>query len=225
MIMKKLILSTAVVATLGAGVNTSTYASLASDAVLNFNPGSPEFGASSGSYFGFDFNGDDTVSSDERIAISQHNGLILGTVQVASGSHDGAIDGSESPDIDNPWSMFSITGMHATSSATTVTSTGVNMADIDFSGWFIDWVANGVTTTGLGGGLASVACAVDCSVNDAYTLDYSAIVDQGDPSVFAGVLYTLHLEGTISAVPVPTAVWLFGSGLIGLMGIARRKKV
>jgi len=28
----------------------------------------------------------------------------------------------------------------------------------------------------------------------------------------------------ITAVPVPTAVWLFGSGLIGLIGFARRKK-
>ena len=27
-----------------------------------------------------------------------------------------------------------------------------------------------------------------------------------------------------TAVPVPAAVWLFGSGLIGLVGIARRKK-
>jgi len=28
-----------------------------------------------------------------------------------------------------------------------------------------------------------------------------------------------------SAVPVPAAVWLFGSGLLGLVGVARRKKV
>jgi len=28
----------------------------------------------------------------------------------------------------------------------------------------------------------------------------------------------------VQAVPVPAAVWLFGSGLIGLVGIARRKK-
>lgn len=32
-----------------------------------------------------------------------------------------------------------------------------------------------------------------------------------------------HLVRT-SAVPVPAALWLFGSGLIGLIGIARRKK-
>jgi len=29
----------------------------------------------------------------------------------------------------------------------------------------------------------------------------------------------------VSAVPVPASVWLFGSGLIGLIGIAKRKKV
>lgn len=30
-------------------------------------------------------------------------------------------------------------------------------------------------------------------------------------------------SGDVSAVPVPAAVWLFGSGLIGLIGLARRK--
>jgi len=34
--------------------------------------------------------------------------------------------------------------------------------------------------------------------------------------------WTLRVE--TSAVPVPAAVWLFGSGLLGLVGIARRKK-
>ena len=28
----------------------------------------------------------------------------------------------------------------------------------------------------------------------------------------------------LSSVPVPAAVWLFGSGLFGLLGFARRKK-
>jgi len=36
-------------------------------------------------------------------------------------------------------------------------------------------------------------------------------------------VWAVH-DGDISAVPVPAAIWLFGSGLIGLAGIARRKK-
>ena len=35
---------------------------------------------------------------------------------------------------------------------------------------------------------------------------------------FAGVMVP------VAAVPVPAAVWLFGSGLLGLVGVARRKK-
>jgi hypothetical protein len=31
-------------------------------------------------------------------------------------------------------------------------------------------------------------------------------------------------SATPAAVPVPAAVWLFGSGLMGLVGIARRRK-
>jgi len=33
-----------------------------------------------------------------------------------------------------------------------------------------------------------------------------------------------HFRTYVSAVPVPAAAWLFGSGLIGLIGVARRKK-
>jgi len=36
-----------------------------------------------------------------------------------------------------------------------------------------------------------------------------------------------HLSGSgayTAPVPIPAAVWLFGSGLLGLLGIARRKK-
>lgn len=36
--------------------------------------------------------------------------------------------------------------------------------------------------------------------------------------------FDLTSAGLISAVPVPAAVWLFGSGLLGLAGVARRRK-
>ena len=43
------------------------------------------------------------------------------------------------------------------------------------------------------------------------------------PDVIDAVWYgTLSVEFTV--VPVPAAVWLFGSGLLGLVGMARRKK-
>ena len=47
-----------------------------------------------------------------------------------------------------------------------------------------------------------------------------------DLAQFNHSLYALSSELVVppSAVPVPAAVWLFGSGLIGLIGIARRKK-
>lgn len=35
----------------------------------------------------------------------------------------------------------------------------------------------------------------------------------------------LSLGSAVSAVPVPAAVWLFGSGLLGLVGVARRRQV
>jgi hypothetical protein len=37
-------------------------------------------------------------------------------------------------------------------------------------------------------------------------------------------LFGTWTSTTLTPVPVPAAVWLFGSGLLGLVGIARRKK-
>ena len=45
---------------------------------------------------------------------------------------------------------------------------------------------------------------------------------------FAGYSANFNLNGitpAVSAVPVPAAAWLLGSGLLGLAGVARRKKV
>lgn len=48
--------------------------------------------------------------------------------------------------------------------------------------------------------------------------------DLGDTSKSTSYYAWAVHSGDVSAVPVPAAVWLFGSGLIGLIGIARRKK-
>jgi hypothetical protein len=49
-------------------------------------------------------------------------------------------------------------------------------------------------------------------------LDYNASDDE------VGFAFTTTDTLTESSVPIPAAVWLIGSGLIGLIGIARRKK-
>ncbi|MFV9616678.1 MAG: VPLPA-CTERM sorting domain-containing protein [Gammaproteobacteria bacterium] len=41
----------------------------------------------------------------------------------------------------------------------------------------------------------------------------------------SGVFYDNLSFADTSAVPVPAAVWLFGSGLLGLVGVARRKRM
>ena len=54
-------------------------------------------------------------------------------------------------------------------------------------------------------------------------------VDNFD-SLFASFWSDIYLSGTwdttvqMTPVPIPAALWLFGSGLLGLVGLARRKK-
>ncbi len=237
--MKKIILCVAVAAALGAGVSTSANAALAGNALLNFNTGvlGGYYGNAvvTGSYFGMDTNGDGVIKKTERTPIAQNNGILLGTIQTASGSHSGSPGTApEAPGIDSPWSFFGNTGMHFTNSATNVLSASGNTATVDFSGWNVTW--NGIPAINMGGsawatnanGVADIVCAVDCAAGDTYALDYSATVPIGDPSGFGGVKYAFHLEGSVAtpppAVPVPAAIWLFGSGLLGLVGVARRKK-
>lgn len=63
------------------------------------------------------------------------------------------------------------------------------------------------------------------------------ITDNGDgtadaTSIFARILtptpsfpgFQPQFSGTLNQVPVPAAAWLFGSGLLGLVGIARRRR-
>lgn len=161
--------------------------------------------------------------------VLQNEGLFIGTVQSASGSHNGPVDGSENPGIDNPWSLFRSTGMHYASTPTNILSDdGAGNVTLDFSGWGITW--NGVPATSLGGGtqdcgtandgicvnslgndiasvfdngkgIATVTCAVDCAEGDTYTLDYTAIVPRADASLFGGVLYALHLKVLLHRFP------------------------
>ena len=60
------------------------------------------------------------------------------------------------------------------------------------------------------GGGVSLLFKADCGANP--TCRFDAVIDN------------VSIVTDVSAVPVPAAAWLFGSGLLGLVGVARRKK-
>ena len=73
-------------------------------------------------------------------------------------------------------------------------------------------------------GIAKITCGIDCGNGDTCTLYYTATVPNADPNGYAGSSYELFLTGNISAVPLPAAAWLFGSGLFGLLVVGNRKR-
>lgn len=77
-------------------------------------------------------------------------------------------------------------------------------------------------------GLEHVALSEISIVADDFTLDHP--LNSGGWGIDAGSVIYFSAENSyatmsaldVSSVPVPAAVWLFGSGLLGLVGVARR---
>ena len=69
---------------------------------------------------------------------------------------------------------------------------------------------------------------IDLTAND-FNVFGEAGSGAGNPGPFLSVARFQSTPGGgsdwVGAVPVPAAVWLFGSGLLGLVGVARRKRV
>ena len=56
---------------------------------------------------------------------------------------------------------------------------------------------------------------------DTLSFGFGAVSTQNRGS---GIFYDNLEFAQVTTVPVPAAVWLFGSGLLGLVGVARRRK-
>ncbi len=122
-----------------------------------------------------------------------------------------------------------------------------NVADVDLTMLFVGDLGHSGTITLLGGSSDGSSASFNLAPGANYTgfntsqegtnsfgIFYETLsLDSLFSGTFSGVMLDISnasavpsLIGTtaVSAVPVPAAVWLFGSGLLGLVGVARRRQ-
>ena len=216
---KKKLIATAISLTIGAATSTAN-AGLSSGDTLQFVLGEVQtiactYGTTPpcakgfynitdivGSYFAVDVS-NDGVDPYDKTPIESFNGIRIGELQPASGSHSGPINGTENPDIDFPWEFFGNTGMHQTTTTpVTVLSDAGNTPTLDMGDWGLTW--NGIVNVPMTQvGDATVTCTSECSATDNYVLD-AAFHFSG--AGFTTAPYSLHLEGTVmpGGPPLPT---------------------
>jgi hypothetical protein len=107
------------------------------------------------------------------------------------------------------------------SSFLTGCDSGCNPGDPSISGLYVG------SFGGLSGDQAIARLNFTLNNGPSATISMNAAVSGGTWSSFESGNFTNTYSGATvnatSAVPVPAAVWLFGSGLLGLAGVARRR--
>lgn len=103
-----------------------------------------------------------------------------------------------------------------------------NTIEMDLSSLFGNWadIDFNIGTGKSDGFTSAFASGTWNPLTNAYALSWFTTVDNsvGGPCLPINCTAEFTFEGTASAVPLPAAVWLFGSGLIGLAGVAGRRK-
>ena len=92
-------------------------------------------------------------------------------------------------------------------------------SDSTNSGVIASW--SGLASTGgttPGDLVTQATMAISWGLIDSTSIDEIRIIVSGVPNLDSSI------DNITAVVPIPAAVWLFGSGLLGLAGVAKRKK-
>ena len=129
-------------------------------------------------------------------------------------------------DTNNPYDVdASVTGFIEESTQFLNIAPSVITFDV-FQGEFDNPLGTLLEFSAVTVGLGELALTVTGGAAAAYFTSGTLLFDETIvDGVFTDPNFTLTMTATpVSAVPVPAAVWLFGSGLLGMVGIARRRK-
>lgn len=213
---KKTVLATAVLMSMGAGA--------AQAAVTNFD--------FVGSFVMYDGSGYDPMFLVTGGVVDNGNGAagdpVLGTMSIDDMTGAGSATMTGQPFFGSTWLATGIT----------LQATGPGMVTANM---LFHWGDAGVGTSWLGGvdnGLGSGTCGLtNCDIGvtvgfammptaNPMAFSVTTVTSEMPAGPFAGFQPTFNGTATVqmpAAVPVPAAAWLLGSGLLGLVGVARRK--
>lgn len=144
------------------------------------------------------------------------SGAIHKFSQVAQAGQDGIVWGTYNPDTavnPNGWGIVETLG-YANSGPSHAQNSFLQQVNAGANDVSLDNLYESAITGSVGNGFASL------KLNNLASGWYTVFVSGANSALAGGAI-----DVSVAAVPVPGAVWLFGSALVGFMGMSRRKQI